>query len=94
MIGLPHETHDTARDTVTFAKYLKEENLVDKISVSILVPYPGSDIFNNPKKYGINILTKNWSKYNEQGFPVIETESLSAKDIHEYYKELAMIAKE
>ena len=88
MMGLPHENHTTAKETIDFAKFLKENSLIDKISASILVPYPGSDILKNPERYGIEILTKDWSRYNEHGFPVIKTKELSDEDIYNYWKEL------
>ena len=59
MIGLPGQTIDIADDIINFI----EKTRPDGVDVSTFIPFPGSDIYNNPKKYKIKILTKNFTKY-------------------------------
>lgn len=59
MIGLPGQGLTVADDIIAF---IKECNPT-AVNLSTFVPMPGSDIYNNPKKYGIEILEQDWSKY-------------------------------
>jgi radical SAM superfamily enzyme YgiQ (UPF0313 family) len=93
IVGLPGENHDSARENIGFAESLKARDLLDEVSASVFVPYPGSIIFEKPEKYGIRILTSDWSKYYEMGFPVFENKDLSAQEIYDYWKELNAINK-
>ena len=92
MIGLPGENHDSARETIDFAESLKAKGLLDKVSASLFIPYPGSEVFENPEKYGIKILTRDWTEYYEMGFPVFENKDLSAQEIYEYWRELNKVS--
>ena len=58
MYGYPGETEHDIELTKKFIKRAKP----DKWTVSRFVPLPGSDIWNNPKKYGIKI-DKNYDNY-------------------------------
>jgi anaerobic magnesium-protoporphyrin IX monomethyl ester cyclase len=57
--GLPGETDETLRLNKEFFKACKP----DKWTLSTFTPYPGSDIFNNPAKYGIVITEDDYSKW-------------------------------
>lgn len=59
MIGLPGQDINIADDIINFIEIAKP-NAVD---VSTFIPFPGSDIYNNPQKYNIKILTKDFTKY-------------------------------
>ena len=60
MTGLPNENEDSAKKMVEFL----EETKPDVVTLTSFIPLPGCDIYNNPEKYGIKILTKDWSKYD------------------------------
>lgn len=57
--GLPGETDETVRLNKEFFKACKP----DKWTLSTFTPYPGSDIFNHPDKYGIIITEDDYSKW-------------------------------
>lgn len=59
MIGLPGQDINIAMDIINFI----EECKPDAVNLSTFVPLPGSDIYNNPEKYGIVISTEDWNKY-------------------------------
>ena len=59
MIGLPGQTLAVADDIISFIETVQP----DGADISTFIPFPGSDIYNNPQKYGIEILTKNFTKY-------------------------------
>ena len=51
MLGLPGDTEKTMQETKDFSKELEP----DEAGFYILTPYPGSDLWDDPKKYGIEI---------------------------------------
>jgi len=86
IIGLPGETYETARKTIEFAEEMRNKGLTNADFYS-LSPFPGSEIWKNPEKYNIKILSKNFDNYLQKGNPVIETEYLPIKKIEELLKE-------
>lgn len=52
--GLPGETDKTHRETVDFLKKMKNENLVNRVSLLRYTPLAGSYIYDHPDKFGIN----------------------------------------
>ncbi len=82
MLGLPGENWGTANQTIEFAKSLKSHGLIADFYV--MVPFPGTKIWDNPKKYGIEIVDRNFAEYVQVGRmmkPKIRTESLSEDDL-------------
>ena len=68
---------------------------VRSISPGILRPQPGTDIGENPEKYGITIHHRNWSQYHSKGgYPVYSTNKLSPQQIYTYYLMAELIAAE
>ena len=57
--GLPFEPEDIVQKTIDFI----EETEPDLVSVFTLVPYPGTDIWNNPTKYGVKKFSSNFDRY-------------------------------
>jgi radical SAM superfamily enzyme YgiQ (UPF0313 family) len=51
MMGTPGETKETLNANMRFVEWAKP----DMVSLKIFVPYPGTDIYNNPKKYKCKI---------------------------------------
>ena len=58
--GLPKEPEDIVPQTIDFI----EKNSPDIILLSSLQPYPGSPIYNNPQKYGIKWISKDYEKFS------------------------------
>jgi anaerobic magnesium-protoporphyrin IX monomethyl ester cyclase len=90
IIGLPGETEQTATQTLEFARQLRQEGMIYQ-DVYPLVPFPGTDIWNNPQKYGIRIIDKDYTNYLQatKGEPkiVCETVGLKAERISELLRE-------
>lgn len=84
IVGFPGETWDTVKQTVEFINELD----LDKSIIYPLIPYPGTDVYENRKKYGIEIIEQDFSKYfyimgdNSCGF-VYRTETLTPEIIRE-----------
>ncbi len=60
MTGLPGETKESAKIMIDFL----EETNPDVVTLTSFIPLPGSDIYNNPDKYGVTILDRDWEHYD------------------------------
>ena len=84
MIGFPGETKETIEETKRFI----ERTNPDQYFVSNFIPYPNTDVWNNPKKYGVTWINQDFSNYfqiDKTGFGGIniETKFLSKKQFKE-----------
>ncbi len=86
MAGLPGETWETIENTKQFIR----DTQPDKAPPTLFVPFPGCDIWKNPKKYGVKILTKDFSKFfmREPARSVIETDLASNEELTAHYYDL------
>ena len=81
MMGFPKETEEDIEKTINLSLKLK----LDSVKFGILVPFPGSEIFEEYKSKGI-IKNFDYSSYFWHKEPVFETEYLSKEKMFEYYK--------
>jgi len=84
VLGFPGETAETVEETKAFI----ERSNPDQYFISNFVPYPGTDVWNNPEKYGVTQIDKDFSKYflvDETGLGSrnITTEDLSNEEFRE-----------
>ncbi len=59
IVGLPYDTDENIKEY--FDKVL--ELGIDEWTCYPLIPYPGTEIWKNPKKYGYEIIDKDFTKY-------------------------------
>lgn len=65
--GLPFETDATHEETKRFLQKMRDENLVDRISLLRYTPLAGSYIYSQPSKFGVKksvLGTENFDKVN------------------------------
>ncbi|MBW2434291.1 MAG: radical SAM protein [Deltaproteobacteria bacterium] len=74
ILGLPGETPQTIKETKAFAAKLQQEGLA--YGFHILAPFPGTEVRAQSDRFGIRILTDDWSKYDANR-AVIETGSVN-----------------
>lgn len=80
MLGCPGETQKTVSKTLRFAKKLGKLG-GGTISFSLLKAYPGTELFEQPEKFGITFIDKNWGrKHGAPLIPTCETEGLSMQE--------------
>lgn len=60
IIGLPGEPDDIVERTLAFI----DETEPSSVLLSYLYPVPGSEIFKNPRRFGITINTYDWRRYS------------------------------
>ncbi len=75
ILGLPGETKETLNQTVEFGI-----SLGTFFGLHVLSPFPGTEVREKAKEYGIEILTNDWSKY-DCNRPITRTEGASPEDV-------------
>ena len=81
VIGFPGETESTLEETKNFII----EADPDQYFVSSFVPYPGTDVWNDPQKYGVKKISKDWRQFYQvskdgTGGLTVDTEWLSREE--------------
>jgi len=85
LVGFPGETDETVSETTKILKSLD----YDDIGIYPFVPYPGTDVWNNPRKYNASI-DKDFCNYisadiGGQGAFVLETDQFSVEDVRRWH---------
>jgi radical SAM superfamily enzyme YgiQ (UPF0313 family) len=75
ILGHPHETIETIRDTIDFAVKLKPH----RVSFALMAPYPGTKVYEMAKRGegGYRLLSNDWRKFDKYSGKVMELESVS-----------------
>jgi radical SAM superfamily enzyme YgiQ (UPF0313 family) len=81
IVGLPGETRETLKQSVQFA-----QELGAPYGFHVLSPFPGTEVREKAKEYGIEILTNNWSKY-DCNTAVTRTKGAGPKEIYQTIRE-------
>jgi len=63
MLGYPWESRRDAFKTFELAKYLFKKGWADTLQATIIVPYPGTPLFEECKKKDL-LVTKDWDSYD------------------------------
>ena len=87
--GFPGETQETIDETKRFMEIADP----DKFTVSAFVPLPGCDVWNNPSKYDILGIDKDWNQYfnragQYQGGTTFETPCMSKETFLRLHEDL------
>ncbi|RKY30181.1 MAG: hypothetical protein DRP68_06390, partial [Candidatus Omnitrophota bacterium] len=103
MIGLPYQTKESIERTIEFIRKTQP----DEAHIATFVPYPGTEMGDNPEKFGIRILNRDltqyymrdWRKFTDFGEeeekePLIETRWMSREEIKEMRKKLMEALKD
>lgn len=78
MVGLPGETRETLRQTGAFA-----ESLGILFGYHYLAPFPGTTLYEKVNQYDLEILTRDWSKYDAND-AIVRTSELTPQDIRDF----------
>lgn len=71
--GFPNQTLDEMKRSIEWVCDLIAKDLLQASYLFGLVPYPGSEMYSNPEKYGMKILHHNFKLYHEEMPPVFES---------------------
>jgi anaerobic magnesium-protoporphyrin IX monomethyl ester cyclase len=83
--GFPNQTTDDMRRSIDRVAKLIEQGLLQATYLFGLVPYPGSDIYHRPDKYGMTLHHHDYRLYLEDAIPVFSTRYASADKIYEVF---------
>lgn len=80
MIGLPGETRETVKKTLS---YLRHSHEIKEANCSIAMPYPGTELSEMAKrgKHGLKLETENFSRFWRYGYAVMTVGDLSPTDL-------------
>ncbi|MBN1493734.1 MAG: radical SAM protein, partial [Candidatus Omnitrophica bacterium] len=87
-LGLPGETHATARDSIAYSFHLDP----DSVQFSLATPFPGTPFYDLVKGKGL-LLTEDVSLYDGNYHVVARTEGLAAGEIMRYKKKAYFLWK-
>lgn len=84
ILGHPGETKHSLRQTTDLAVELN----TDQIAVGIMVPYPGTQIYEMAKKgmWNYRLLSDDWSKYDKYGGSALELKNLPLKELERWQR--------
>lgn len=74
ILGLPGETPETLAETVAYGNILKERGVHH--GFHLLAPFPGTEVREKSRQYGIRILTDDWSCYHANR-AIVETATVN-----------------
>jgi radical SAM superfamily enzyme YgiQ (UPF0313 family) len=78
MVGLPGETKESLKQTDDFAR-----SLDILFGYHYLAPFPGTTLCENVNDYDLQILTRDWSRYDAND-AIVQTGGLTAQDIRDF----------
>ncbi len=82
ILGGPFETYKTFEKSLDFAvKLINISKSLLEVSPAFLCPYPGTDIAENPDKYGLSIIDRDWLKSMSLQLPSLTTKNLNVQDL-------------
>jgi anaerobic magnesium-protoporphyrin IX monomethyl ester cyclase len=86
ILGHPNETVEKVKKTLNLAVELN----TDTIAVGIMVPYPGTKVYEMALRgeAGYRLLTKDWSAYDKYGGGALELETLRYNDLLRWQKKV------
>ncbi len=74
ILGLPSETPETIKETLTFSKKLKDMGAM--CGFHVLAPFPGTEVREEHQRLGIKILTNDWGQYHANR-AIVETPTVT-----------------
>lgn len=82
MIGLPGETLETVKNTLSF---LRDSHEIKQANISIAVPYPGTELYEMAKRgdYGLKLLVDDFSQFRRYNSAVMSVGDLSPEELIE-----------
>jgi radical SAM superfamily enzyme YgiQ (UPF0313 family) len=72
MLGYPWETRDDARRTLDLARRLLHDGFADTLQATVVIPYPGTPLFDEAERCGWLTYGRRWEHY-DMTRPVMRT---------------------
>jgi radical SAM superfamily enzyme YgiQ (UPF0313 family) len=81
IVGHPGDNGEESYITEKFVARQFADELIAWIDPSIFIPYPGTPFFAHPECYGVEILSRDWSRWYRSAWPIAQLDSFSASEI-------------
>jgi anaerobic magnesium-protoporphyrin IX monomethyl ester cyclase len=91
IIGHPGDNPVESEVTLEYVDRLFREELTGWLDLSIFTPYPGTPFFTKPAAFGVEILSKDWSKWRRSNRPIAQLTDYSASEIYLTYLRMLQI---
>jgi anaerobic magnesium-protoporphyrin IX monomethyl ester cyclase len=91
--GHPGDSPERAAESYRFIDGLFAEALIQWIDISIFTPYPGTPFFEAPARYGVEILSRDWSLWRRSNRPIAQLEGYGAAEIYLDYLRLLRLQR-
>lgn len=85
--GFPNQTLDDMRRSIDLAADLIARDLLQATYLFGLVPYPGSDLYEHPERFGMRLLHHDYRYYHEELMPVYATDHAGPEAMHRVFLE-------
>lgn len=83
--GFPNQTVDDMKYSVQWTCSLIERDLLQATYFFGLVPYPGSEMYEQPEKYNMKIRHNDFRYYHEDMLPVFESPLAAVDEVYEQF---------
>lgn len=83
--GFPTETIDDMKRTIDYVSSLLSRNLLSATYLFGLVPYPGSDMYDHPEKFSMELLHKDYKYYHEEMPPVFRSPHATPDEVYQQF---------
>jgi len=84
--GFPNQTLDDMKRSTDWICSLIQRDLLQASYLQVLVPYPGSDMYENPDKYGMKLLHHDYRYYSEDMPPVFDSTLAKSDDVYKQFQ--------
>lgn len=93
IIGHPGDNPREAQKTLDFIRFLYDHKLIDVSAIWKFLPFPGCKFFHKPQKYGVEILSFDWSKWRHDTDDFLcQLKDFTASEIQRFYAKANAIA--
>jgi len=92
--GLAGSTDETMRQSLSDARMLLDNGLIDVLSNKVLVPYPGTFYHSRGHEVGVRLLDRPWAAYDRLSPPVYDLDNLSSREIYKWFCETERAAEQ
>lgn len=94
IVGHPGDDLTESDRTLAWIDRLFTDELLRWIDPSIYTPYPGTPAFTNPKAFGVEILTRDWTRWRRSNRPIAQLEAFPAGEIYLTYLRMLQLQAE
>lgn len=85
LVGLPGETRETAKETQDMMTSYLREGIIDMVEYRCVIPFPGSEMWNNRQLYGIHLKHTNWKYFRGENKPPYDLATMKSSEIYDFY---------